>query len=446
MRPLSKEAETKLMAAIEKAASLVNTGEEPNAAIIKVAAAEHIPAGHINIMVHAYNTGRTTSTREKGASANEKAADFKLADADTIIDALFPKVVKTSAALSSEKTISTEYAVSPAGFLSRRKATMEKAAAAITALPEKTYVAPPRDEHAAAMREHSKRAADKLALEEVRRLATVAYSKAANAMDDLATYFRTADRIPFGDVKKEAELRVGAEGVSVLVKLAEVYPWLNKQAATDKNYFGNAAPYALIETVIEKLAEYKEHQAAFNALNPTKKEAAQKPEPTTGSILYNPLEESLELKKASASLSPLPTGPVSMTRQLGENLYTGTSGYFAKNPADLRNEAFDEITDPNHERKLRNIKAQSTLADMITNDPVISGYDPREVTNAFNEISELAPNFADSTAAMQALLRKRLEAGQLADFDVKQLLELEKLKADKQKSMLDTQGKQRELI
>jgi hypothetical protein len=443
MRPLSKEAETKLMAAIEKAASLVNTGEEPNAAIIKVAAAEHIPAGHINIMVHAYNTGRTTSTREKGASANEKAADFKLANADTIIDALFPKVVKTSAALSSEKTISTEYAVSPAGFLSRRKATMEKAAAAIVALPEKTYVAPPRDEHSAAMREHSKRAADKLALEEVRRLATVAYSKAANAMDDLATYFRTADRISFGDVKKEAELRVGAEGVSVLVKLAEVYPWLNKQAATAKNHFGNAAPYALIETVIEKLAEYKEHQAAFNALNPTKKEAAQKPEPTTGSILYNPLEESLELKKAEASL---PTGPVSMTRQLGENLYAGTSGYFAKNPADLRNEAFDEITDPNHERKLRNIKAQSTLADMITNDPVISGYDPREVTNAFNEISELAPNFADSTAAMQALLRKRLEAGQLADFDVKQLLDMEKVRADKQNVMLQAQGKQRELI
>jgi hypothetical protein len=443
MRPLSKEAETKLLAAIEKAAALVNAGEEPNDAIIKIASDEHIPAGHVNLMVHAYNTGRTTSTREQGDSAGEKAADFKLANVDTIIDTLFPSVVKTSSVLANETTISTEYAVSPSGFLARRKASMEKAAASITALPAKTYVAPPRDEHSAAMRDHSKRAADKRAVEEVRRLATIAYSKAANAMDDLATYFRSPSSISYGDVMRSAEVRVGAEGVSVLTKLAAVYPWLEKQAATDKRHFGVNTPYDLIDTVIEKLAEYKAHKTAFDLMAPAKKEAAQKPEPTTGSILYNPLEESLELKKADASL---PTGPVSMTRQLGENLYSGTSGYFAKTPGDLRNEAFDEITDPNHERKLRNIKAQSTLADMITNDPVISGYDPREVTNAYNEIAELAPNFADSTAAMQALLRKRLEAGQLADFDVKQLEEMEKIRADKQNVMLQAQGKQRELI
>jgi hypothetical protein len=47
---------------------------------------------------------------------------------------------------------------------------------------------------------------------------------------------------------------------------------------------------------------------------------------------------------------------------------------------------------------------------------------------------------------MQALLRKRLEAGQLADFDVKQMIEMEKLRAESLKANLEAQTKARELI
>ena len=82
MRRLSEEAEARLLAAIEKAAGLVNDGETPNAAIVKIARAEDMPAGHVRLMVHAYNTGRTTKQREQGESACEKSADFQLADAD----------------------------------------------------------------------------------------------------------------------------------------------------------------------------------------------------------------------------------------------------------------------------------------------------------------------------------------------------------------------------
>lgn len=444
MRPLSKEAETKLLAAIEKAASLVNEGAEPNDAIIKIASAENMPAGHVNLMVHAYNTGRTTTQREQGESTLEKAADFKLASADVIMDTLYPKAVKTSAELTREATVSTEYAVSPSGFLARRKATMEKAAAAMVELPVKTYTPPPRDEHAAAMRGHSKKIAEKRASEELRRLATIAYGKAASAMDEIATYFRTATHISFGDAVKEAQLRLGEEGVSVLTKLAGVYPWLEKQGSTGRAHFGDSPLYGTIQSVIDNLADYKQYQAEFNATQPAPKTAAQKPEITTGSILYNPAEEPLELKKANA-LPGLPTGPVSATRMLGQTMYEGAGSYI-KSPEEMRNDAFKDITDPDHERKLRNIRAQGVLADLVTNDPVISGHDPHEVANAFNELAEVAPNFMDSSATVQALLRKRLEAGQLADFDVKQLLELEKLKADKQKSLVDAQSTQSKLV
>jgi hypothetical protein len=52
----------------------------------------------------------------------------------------------------------------------------------------------------------------------------------------------------------------------------------------------------------------------------------------------------------------------------------------------------------------------------------------------------------DSSATVQALLRKRLEAGQLADFDVKQLVDLEKAKAEQQKNLVDAQTRRRDLL
>jgi hypothetical protein len=95
---------------------------------------------------------------------------------------------------------------------------------------------------------------------------------------------------------------------------------------------------------------------------------------------------------------------------------------------------------------LRNIRAQGVLSDLITNDPVISGHDPREVANAFNELAEVAPSFMDSSATVQALLRKRLEAGQLGDFDIKQLVDMEKARAEQQKSLINTQMDRAKLV
>jgi len=321
---------------------------------------------------------------------------------------------------------------------------MEKAAAALVPLPEKTYEPPPRDELAAARRAYSIKAAEKRAAEEIRRQATMAYSKAAEAMDEIATYFRAPGNMPFGDAIKQAEFHVGPEGVSVLQKLAEVYPWLTKQAATKKHYFGDRGPCDLIQTVIEKLAEYREFKKKINDVTPAAQKLKKKTAAfTTGSIMHEPAEETLELKKVSA-IAPI-TGPVSATKAIGGQLWEGAGSYI-KSPGELKEEAFKDITDPDHDRKLRNIRAQGVLADLITNDPVISGHDPREVANAFNELAEVAPSFMDSTATVQALLRKRLEAGQFADFDIKQLIDMEKARAEQQKYTINTQMERANLL
>jgi hypothetical protein len=440
MRQLSKQAEAKLLGAIEKAAERVNAGDEPNAAIIKIAADENMPAGHVQLMVHAYNTGRTTTQREKGASTTEKSADFKLADGDVILEALFPKEVKTAAEMVKAAAVSTEYAVPPTDFIARRYSGMQKAAAATVALPEKTWIPPPRDEHAAAMRANSEKQAAKRAEEELRRQASEAYGKAASAMEQLHEYFRRPGNMAFQDAVRETGLRHGDAAVSVLKKVSAVYPHIEKQAANGKNVFGHCEPCELAQNVLAAVEDYNTAQQRV----PVKTAAAKKGEPDTitGSVLYNPLEESLELKKADASSS---LWPMSVTRQLGQTMFEGGSSY-VKSPDQMRGDAFQDITDPDHDRKLRSIRAQGVLADLVTNDPVISGHDPREVATAFNELAEVAPNFMDSGATVQALLRKRLEAGQLADFDIKQLMDMEKLRAEKQKAVVQTQQAERDLI
>lgn len=458
MRALSKEAEQKLLGAIERAATLVNEGATPNDAIIKSASDANIPAGHINLMVHAYNTGRTNKQRELGETTLEKAADFQLADANVVMAALYPAHVKTSAELVQNSVISTEYAVSPAGFISRRNAALNKAAAAKSILPEKTYVPPPRDDHSAAMRTYSQKQAAKRAADEVRRQATVAHHKAAAAMEELAQYFRVPGNMTFNDAVREVGLRLGAVGTSTLQKIAAVYPQFTKQADTKQPHFGSLPVVTLVENVIKAVELHNSAASKLAALAQPTAEKKAAPEPVTGSILHDPKNAPLALKVAEVVKKKLDSAPPLTS-------YSGTMGHLGKlmrpggisgemaanddkstDPTKQKQKAFMRMSDAEHENKLQQIKSRGVLNDLILNDPVISGYDPHEIASAYNQIAEIAPNFTGSSAAMQALLRKRLEAGQLADFDIKQLIEMEKIRAESLKSNLEAQQKARELL
>lgn len=447
MRSLSKEAETKLLAAIERAAALVNDGMAPNDAIIKSASDANIQSGHVNIMVHAYNTGRTNKQRELGGDTLEKSADFPLADVDVVMAALYPTEVKTAAEIHRDTTVSTDYAISAAGLLSRRNAALTKAAAAQEVLPEKTYQPYPRDEHAAAMRDYSRRQAEKRAAEELRRQTTDAYSKAAVAMETLQEYFRNPANMSFPDAVRETGLRLGDEAVSVLKKLAEVYPYLNKQADSKNDYFGRCEPCELVEQVMQHLDEYNELKKKSEALTPAKvveKKAA--PAILTGSILHEPTTAPLTLKEAAGERggsNPFSFNPGKTLSGLGSSMVgEGFTSVFDQSPDKLRARALMSLTDPEHERKLHNIRSRGVLHDLILNDPVISGYDPGEVANAYNELAELAPSFTSSSAVMSSLLRKRLQAGQLADFDLKQIVDLESAKTEQKKNIADAQKQQ----
>ena len=86
----------------------------------------------------------------------------------------------------------------------------------------------------------------------------------------------------------------------------------------------------------------------------------------------------------------------------------------------------DDLSSPDHENELRKIRAQVMLSNMLS-DPEnpISGHDPEEVLEAYNELAQLAPRAAAHPAAMQPLLAKRL-AGNVEPFEVREIGDIEK--------------------
>jgi hypothetical protein len=46
------------------------------------------------------------------------------------------------------------------------------------------------------------------------------------------------------------------------------------------------------------------------------------------------------------------------------------------------------LGDPEHEDKLRAIRTQTMLAELMSSDPIISGYSPSEVMEGYNNLAE----------------------------------------------------------
>ena len=110
---LSKEAEIKITDSLSEVAELVNSGTNPNEAIAKTASANGIPVGHLELMVRAYNTGRSEAQRQSGGDPMEKLAEFELADLKTVIGLVYPDNVKTASANLRNILVSDTYKRAP---------------------------------------------------------------------------------------------------------------------------------------------------------------------------------------------------------------------------------------------------------------------------------------------------------------------------------------------
>lgn len=92
----------------------------------------------------------------------------------------------------------------------------------------------------------------------------------------------------------------------------------------------------------------------------------------------------------------------------------------------IKLETLGELFDPGHEQEMASIKTQAMLTNFMADDPIISTYDPEEVSNAYNQVVELAPRASQQPAVMRGLLRKLLQQQDaLETFDADQITQLE---------------------
>jgi hypothetical protein len=377
--------------------------------------------------VHAYNTGRTTRQRELGETPLEKAADFELADSAVVLDKLYPTAVKTAAQLQQDSVVSFEYAIPPSGMLERRAAQLRKEAAAKVVIPpmEKAaeYVPLEHDPESMFKKAYNRTKANTAKLEESRREVTMSYHKAAGHLDALRDYFREPDHMMYGDVVADVRHRLGPPGNLVMQKLAAMEPRLLKEAATKQVHMGASPAVKLAEATLQELHRYNELKSAHDKLAAelaADSEAVMRPfvqRPSTCILTGNRFSE-----KTSNVSNAFTWG---LTGAAAKDALGGIAHTMMPPKEKLLQRSLSELSDPQHEANLRNIRTQAMLQDLMSNDPVISGYQPDEVLGAFNELGEVSPRAVDQRLIMQPMLRKRLQQGVLDPFEVDQLLGME---------------------
>lgn len=429
VKRISKETEDRLVACLEKVASLVDGGGDPTAALVEVARDADLAPGLVRLMAQAYNNGRTNAQRKAGDDPFDKSASFRLADAEAAVRELYPPHVKTAAELHRESAVGREYDAPPRP--ARRPAVgLEKAAFSVT--PLDPY---PREST------HAKRAFSLLReagreLEERRRLLTHARDKLAAAFGGLRDHFRRVGTgHPVKQARVDSRLLFGPAADVVFRQLALDDPLVAKTASAPDPLPGHAdpgsEPYSLVGACVrlarecvalEKgLGEFRK-QAADLAGGVSDRFVPDKPH-HVGSILR-------PMRKQAVITDFLQEALGGAGRSAGVEAFNKV----LPQPIDkARNEAYLDLTSPDHEARMRNIRSQAVLHDILANDDYLSRENPEDVVRMYNEVTKLSPRAASQPMLMRSLLRRYMQLSTVEPHELQQQLDIENKIKDRDK-------------
>lgn len=432
---MNKKAEDQLLGAVREVSASVEGGASPTDAIIKVAQSHDLGVGMVPLLVQAYNVGRTTWQQEHGGpTILEKQATFPIARVEAVMAGLYPIEVDTPANIKAASAISDVYKQPPAMSRPDDAQMLEKAAH--YTLP--TINVPdrgPGDPMLKMAKAYSQASREKRSVEEARHQRGVARDQYLASLGRISDYFKQAAywRKSFAEVEYNATLMFG-EPAKHAVAYAYCQNDLTEKRATGppsmlSHACADEEPYSFIADAIEKaaalLAADQQHRKAEKEAEARIAEivspfvAAPNPGQSIPSSVLGDLDPSLNLTEKSAGLF----GNLA-SMGVGAAVRGGTQR--APDVNQKVQAAELELNAPEHLRELREIETRAMLNDLLTNDEVISGYDPAEVLDAYNEIAQLSPLSAGQPAVIRPLLRKRLAQGAVEPFEAQQMVDIEK--------------------
>ncbi len=452
MKKLSKEAEAQVLDALSMVADVVNDGSHPNDAIVKAAQEHGIPAGHIGLMVAAYNTGRTGKQRMAGGTPLEKAATFDMADSQVIMGQLFPATVKSAAQVRQETAVDVGYSRPPA--FARRKAAAQVTKRQIDwklvdSSPE-SYAS----EDTAAKRAFDEGVYSKRRYEDCRREVAHAGDQLRAGLEKISNYFRTPGGVSYDDACDIVEIQYGGFGRAVMNQVSRDVPQLSKEAghvckmvhpeSTHERWLADekkkrqeksaelvqieptADPWVTIRDCIKVARVLHDKKRDLDELSRhLDKKAMETLRPFVPGDHQTSVLAGLSSEKVIAKDDMLEKSALGLPTAIATNaLLTGITARGQARQVQHEDDVGDyveELDDPVHAERLRAIRVRAQLEGIIANDPVISTHDPEDVMTAYNEIVSLTPRAADQVLLMRNLLRQHLEGqGAIDPYDVQQ--------------------------
>lgn len=413
-KSLSKESEKRMMDALEKVATLISDGEHPNDALVKIASEMQIPAGHVQLLVNAVNTGSTNAHRLAHEDPREKAGEFPLADVSAVMKSLYPNNVKTKQASYTDSVVSKEYDRPPA-WINTRKSFEKTSRVSNWKMTDKKLPIQEVDLDKVSKQAHAQVQRLTKIVEETRWKVTEVRQKAASVIETLRNYFKRPGNIHFDEVCKNASIMFGKQASIVLERVEPKVAQHKNLTSTPVNV--SQAPYSLIIDAIKLAQDFKVCQEAHTAAVKTANSEAERllrpfaRGPVHGRSVMASQCSQQDLIKGGGIGSFLAKGlgtviSADIAREMARKLPT------AQDPANtLERKDYLNLTDPSHENEIRNIQSEAMLNDLMANDDVIRGYDPEEVIDAYNEVNQLAPYAANKKVIMRDLMRKRLSGG-----------------------------------
>jgi hypothetical protein len=437
---LTKQSEERILDALEEVRNLLDDGMHPDDAIYKAAAARKIPAGHVQIMVNAVNTGRTNEQRMSAAELFKKAEEFPLANAHKILSRLYPDRVKTAAEEYKESVVSAEYNRKPARLVEEAKA-VEKRAYVLPPLTDKRPEVNPKYSDLPDVQFQKALSACKRAeyvVHETRREAQAAYDRCVKLAADLTDYFKVSTALPLSEVRYNSSALFGNKATLLLDLVGVRLPkTVQEKRASQLNPVDvRERPYSLIRENIDAGRTYLDKKAAYEAALVGAKEVAEKamspfdPDPSLGgSVLGGPSSRTKfgGIFGDFMSGAARQTGTMAALHGIGKN-FPGS----IKDPDSTEKDDLKSLLDPGHESTIRNIQAEAMLNDLMANDDIIKSHDPQEVMDAYNEVSQMSPHMSTQKAIMRNYMRERLAGG------------AQGLDSFKLQSILDHEGKLRD--
>jgi len=485
MPSLNNNDEQKLVDGVRQAVRYVDDDNmSPNSALVKVSRDLSLLPGQTRAAVNAFNNGRQVAQWKANTPVLDKLAEFELADYDVIHDAVWGGDEKKANDhyLSLGTTVHEDYASEPKWVDMRDK--QKLAALDIPLRTDIVKEASDRvDEHE--FRHDSNRRASSAwsTFSMSRRTYEDQRSKHAAAKDNLgirlnilSNYFKkfAQDRLPFDVVDKTVATYYGSQGRALMEVVAEQFP-KEKRAADSKRYWEapiemNAEPFTFVRNAVEAAKKLNITKSALDM----SEEAFNNAEEALRPFSQAPSQSSQEITEFSPFLidgkeggheqpagqlprhdchgvhpdqtheewvreefdNP-PTRDWEREKEAAGGLLAGAIIGGGAKPImesliggeDVRKEV-DKVENmlgsPDHENELRKIRAQVMLSEMMTDsDNPISGHDPEDVLEAYNDIAQFAPRVSEQPAAIQPLLAKRL-AGNVEPFEVKEMGDIEK--------------------